>query len=109
MSVLEVLRYEDDSGHTPLTEWLRRLRDKAGRAQIEIRLNRLADGNFGRCDPVGEGVLELKIDFGPGYRVYFARVGQAVVVLLCGGDKRSQDLDIKRAKIFWADWKRSNR
>ena len=109
MEVLEVLRYEDDSGHSPLTAWLRKLRDKAGRVQIETRLNRLVDGNFGRCEPVGEGVLELKIDFGPGYRVYFARYGQAVVVLLCGGDKRSQDSDIKHAKIYWADWKRSNR
>ena len=66
----------------------------------------MAAGNFGDVEPVGEGVLELRIDWGPGYRVYFGRIGQVVVLLLCGGDKRTQQRDIKRAKDYFEDYKR---
>jgi putative addiction module killer protein len=78
-------------------------------ARIRVRLNHLALGNFGDCEPVSEGVLELRVHVGPGYRVYCARHGKAVVVLLTGGDKSSQPADIRRAKEMWADWKRRQR
>ena len=78
--------------------WLSRLRDKVGRVRIAARVQRLAMGNAGDAKPVGEGVSELRIDHGPGYRVYFVRRGVVVIVLLCGGDKRSQTRDIKVAK-----------
>jgi putative addiction module killer protein len=66
-----------------------------------VRINRLRLGNFGDCKPVGDGVFELRMMFGPGYRVYFARQGESVVLLLCGGDKGTQDADIERAKKYW--------
>lgn len=78
--------------------WLRSLRDTEGRARILVRLKRVADGNFGDVKSVGEGVSELRFDFGPGYRVYFAAPNELSIVLLCGGDKDSQERDIARAK-----------
>lgn len=85
--------------------WITRLRDRKGRAIIEARIRRLSLGNPGTVKPVGEGVSEMKIDFGPGYRVYFIKHGPVVVVLLCGGDKSSQDRDIVTAKAIAAQWK----
>jgi putative addiction module killer protein len=84
--------------------WLRGLRDTAARVRIMTRLDRLARGNAGDARSVGEGLSELRIDYGPGYRVYFMRRGAFVVVLLCGGDKSTQEADIKRAKVLAADW-----
>ena len=78
--------------------WLDGLRDLQAVARIDVRLRRLSLGNPGDVKPVGEGVSELRIDYGPGYRVYFVRRGTLVVVLLCGGDKRTQDRDIAAAK-----------
>lgn len=77
--------------------WLSNLRDRQARARIGIRIDRLALGNRGDVKPVGGGVSELRIDYGPGYRVYFVKRGTALVVLLVGGDKRTQDRDIKTA------------
>ena len=77
--------------------WLSGLRDRQARARINIRIDRLTLGNRGDVKPVGSGVSELRIDYGPGYRVYFVRQGTALVVLLTGGDKRTQDRDIKTA------------
>jgi len=77
--------------------WFRNLRDRRARARIQVRIDRLALGNPGDVKPVGEGVSELRIDYGPGYRVYFVRHGEAVIVLLAGGDKRSQAQDIDTA------------
>ncbi len=78
-------------------KWFRRLRDRQVRARINLRIRRLSLGNPGDVRPVGEGVSELRIDYGPGYRIYFVQHGQTVVVLLAGGDKRTQDRDIKTA------------
>lgn len=83
--------------------WLRDLRDRSAKARIEIRLDRLALGNPGDVRPVGEGVSELRISYGPGYRVYFVQRGELVVILLCGGDKSSQSQDIDRAKALAHD------
>ncbi len=79
-------------------EWLHRLRDMKGRAKIQVRIDRLAAGNPGDNRSVGDKVTELRIDHGPGYRVYFTRRGSDIVLLLCGGDKSTQDKDIARAK-----------
>jgi putative addiction module killer protein len=77
--------------------WLLGLKDHVGKAQIALRLDRAAQGNFGDCEPVGNGVSEMRIHFGPGYRVYFTRRGAVLYLLLMGGDKASQKRDIKRA------------
>jgi putative addiction module killer protein len=79
------------------SDWLSRLRDQRAKASITARIERLALGNVGDVKPVGRGVSELRIDLGPGYRVYFVRRGKLLIVLLCGGDKSSQAKDIKRA------------
>lgn len=77
--------------------WLDNLRDVRARAKVQVRIERLAAGNPGDVQPVGEGVSELRIDYGPGYRVYFKKIGSEVLILLAGGDKRTQDADIKTA------------
>lgn len=81
------------------------LRDQNAVAGILARLGRMRRGNLGDCKPVGEGVSELRVDYGPGYRVYFGQRGLTVAVLLCGGDKRTQDRDIGLAKQYWHDYR----
>ncbi|NVD96800.1 type II toxin-antitoxin system RelE/ParE family toxin [Massilia sp. BJB1822] len=103
--MLKLLRYRRNDGREPFTEWLSSLRDKVAQARIRIRLRQLETGNFGDAASVGEGVMELRIHLGAGYRVYFAQHGKAIVILLCGGDKSSQSTDIRRAKEYWLDWK----
>lgn len=102
---MELRFYQTAERRRPFQEWLLRLRDAQAAARIEARLARLAAGSFGDSKPVGEGVMELRIDWGPGYRVYFARLGQVVILLLCGGDKRTQQKDIERAKDYFDDFK----
>ena len=106
--MIEVRRYQRLDGEVPLTGWLGGMRDSRARATLEIRFRRVSLGIFGDIKPVGEGVLELREDIGPGYRVYMGRHGATLVILLCGGDKRTQDADIKRAREYWSDWKRRN-
>ena len=72
-----------------------------------LPISRVRQGNLGDCKPVGEGVSELRVDYGPGYRVYFGQKGRTLVVLLCGGDKRTQDRDIRLARQFWREFKES--
>ena len=81
-------------------KWLSGLRDRHGRAKILARIDRMEEGNPGKTRSVGAGVVEMKIDFGPGYRVYFIQRGDVVIVLLCGGEKSTQDNDIRRAKAL---------
>lgn len=104
--MIEVFRYQTASGAEPVTEWLSSLRDKQAQARVRIRLKRLEASMFGDCESVGEGVLELREHLGAGYRVYFGRHGQSIVILLCGGSKKTQPSDIRKAQEFWADWKR---
>ncbi len=99
----KLVYYRDANDVEPCLVWLNGLRDARGRAVIRVRLNRLQDGNAGHCAPVGEGVHELKIDFGPGYRVYFGNDGDCIV-LLGGGDKGTQNRDVEAAKRRWADY-----
>ena len=86
-------------------DWLSQLLDARAQAKIASRINRLAAGNFGDCKPLRRGLCELRIDWGPGYRVYYTMLGTACVLLLCGGDKRKQASDINRASEFLKDYK----
>ncbi|TAJ24887.1 MAG: type II toxin-antitoxin system RelE/ParE family toxin, partial [Nitrospirae bacterium] len=90
----------------PFFDWFDAIRDEWAQARILVRLDRVRLGNLGDCASVGEGVKELRIDYGPGYRVYFGQVGATIVLLLCGGDKRTQTRDIRNAKAYWKDYKR---
>ena len=85
--------------------WLRTLRDRQAKVRIAARIDRLASGNPGDVKPIGGGLSELRISHGPGYRVYFMQRGSIVIVLLCGGDKSSQQRDIEQAKALAAEWK----
>jgi putative addiction module killer protein len=102
----EIKRYIKQNGTVPFAEWFSSLRDVNAKIRIDKRLERVSSGNLGDCRSVGEGVCELKIDYGPGYRVYFGQVGSAIVLLLCGGDKSTQDEDISKAKKYWRDYER---
>ncbi|MGB6451011.1 MAG: type II toxin-antitoxin system RelE/ParE family toxin [Steroidobacteraceae bacterium] len=90
---------------TEFDGWLSGLRDRQAVARITVRIDRLAAGNAGDTKPVGAGVSELRVNYGPGYRVYYQRRGAAVILLCCGGDKRTQDADIKRAIGIAKAWK----
>lgn len=87
--------------------WLAGLRDSAGRNAIIRRVERVEEGNFGDHRPVGGGVWEMRIDFGPGYRVYYGEVGPVIVLLICGGDKKAQRKDIRRARQLWQDYRKN--
>ncbi|WP_208442288.1 type II toxin-antitoxin system RelE/ParE family toxin [Bartonella raoultii] len=87
-----------------INDWLRKLRDVQAKAAIIRRLNRLEQGNFGDFKPLRDGVYELRMNIGPGYRVYYAQSGKTVLLLLCGGSKKTQDTDITRACACWRDW-----
>lgn len=100
----QVIVYADASGREPFTDWINELRDIMGRKRILARIARLEQGNRGDCEPVGEGISELRMFFGPGYRVYFGEDEKNIVVLLCGGDKGSQQQDIRRAKAYWKEY-----
>jgi putative addiction module killer protein len=93
--------YVTVQGRAPFTEWLHRIEDARSRAVIRARLNRIRLDNFGDCHSVGDGVHEFRIDYGPGYRIYFGRLGAKMILLLCAGTKRGQQKDIERAKLYW--------
>lgn len=100
----KVLRhYVDASGETPFLDWLHKLKDKVTRARIRRRLDLLETGHYGDHKPLGDGAYELRLHFGPGYRIYFAEVACVIVILLYGGDKSSQAKNIKTAKKFWKE------
>jgi len=104
--MLEILRYVTESGKDVFGEWLDGLRDIQAAAKIIVRIDRLSTGNVGDCKPVAGAISEIRIDWGPGYRVYYAMVDRTTVLLLCGGDKRKQAADIKRAVRYWEDFQR---
>ncbi len=101
--------YVTEEEKIPFREWLDALRDRRARARIRVRLNRVRLGNFGDAKSVGGGVYELRVPYGPGYRVYFARTGGRIILLLCGGDKSSQRRDIAKAKVYLADYQRRSK
>lgn len=92
----------------PFRAWFDSPNDAQAKARIAFRLAKVAAGNLGDCKPCRDGVWELREDFGPGYRVYYARSGKTVLLLLCGGDKRGQNADIGRAVDYWKDYQRRN-
>ena len=103
----EVFHYLDNRQKDVFQEWLDNLKDVRGRAIILKRIDRIEEGLFGDHRYVGEGVWELRIDFGPGYRIYYGEENLTVVLLLLGGDKTSQKKDISLAHTFWADYRRT--
>ncbi|MES9858711.1 MAG: type II toxin-antitoxin system RelE/ParE family toxin [Sedimenticola sp.] len=98
--------YTDEQGKSPYAQWLGNLRDARAKAKIIMQVDRMELGLFGDSEPIGDGLSELRIHYGPGYRVYYGKEGQKVYLLLCGGDKSTQSKDIKRAKAHWQDYKR---
>ncbi|MFI5098369.1 MAG: type II toxin-antitoxin system RelE/ParE family toxin [Candidatus Acidiferrales bacterium] len=102
---VEIRHYVTPAGKDVFDEWLTDLVDARAQAKLAARINRLAAGNFGDCRALRQGLHELRIDWGPGYRVYFTLSGKACVLLLCGGDKRKQSSDIERALGYLQDYK----
>ena len=107
--LIELRRYVTPGGKDVFGEWLAKLKDVRAQAKIVIRLDRVAVGNFADCKPIRGGLCELRIDWGPGYRVYYAMLGKAGVLLLSGGDKRKQSSDIERALAYLKDYKERTR
>lgn len=101
----KVLVYRDFDGREPFSDWLYGLRDAKARQAVLRRVGRLESGLYGDCKFVGNGVMEMRIFLGSGYRVYFAEGAENIVVLLCGGDKSSQSRDIKIAQHYWRQCK----
>lgn len=102
----EIKIYATDDGEEPFSEWFDGFSDRKARARIRTRLDRVSLGNLGDHRSVGEGVVELREHYGPGYRIYCGQEGEKVVVLLCGGDKDSQEGDIQKAQGYWSDYRR---
>lgn len=102
----ELFQYVTLDGQCPFKDWLDKLRDAMAKARIRARLARLHVGNPGDCRSLGGGLYELRIDHGPGYRIYYGEAGGFLVILLCGGDKSSQTKDIKAARVLWAEYGR---
>lgn len=100
----EVRHYLTSDGKDLFVEWWNRIRDSQARIAIDRRVNRIELGNFGDHRFCRDGVWELRIDTGPGYRVYYGIAGAKIILLLCGGDKRAQSADIERACACWLDW-----
>ena len=103
--MIEIRHYVSPSGKDVFDDWLTRLADARAQAKIASRINRLAAGNIGDCKSLRQGLFELRIDWGPGYRVYYAMIGRECALLLCGGDKRKQAADIERAAEYLKDYK----
>lgn len=106
--MFEIRDYQTPEGRAPFKDWLFALADRLAKARIAARVQRMGAGNFGDCKPIAGGVWELRIDHGPGYRVYYARAGDRLILLLVGGDKRRQQTDIETALDHWKDWQRRN-
>lgn len=102
---MELRIYTNSEGHAPFEHWLNALQDRQARAKIRARLARVEAGNLGDCKPLRDGVMEMRIDYGPGYRVYLSRNGPVVVLLLCGSDKGEQQRAIRQAIEYLNDWK----
>jgi putative addiction module killer protein len=99
--MVQVIRTEE------YASWIRSLRDDRAKAKIALRVDRLALGNPGDVRPVGDGLSEMRVDYGPGYRVYYGKHGDSIILLLCGGTKNGQSRDIKKAKALFEIWKTS--
>ena len=103
---MEIRIYKDQKGNLPLVAWLGKLRDKRAREKIHTRIDRLKLGNKGDSKSLGNGLFEMRIHYGPGYRVYFGHSGENLILLLCGGNKDSQQQDVSLARKYWLDYRR---
>lgn len=104
----ELIFYESSTGKIPFEKWFSKVSDLRAQAKIQVRLDRLIKGQYGDCSPLRNGVSELRIDYGPGYRVYFGEMkNELVIVLLLGGTKKTQSKDIELAIQYWEDYKRT--
>ena len=106
--MVEVREFLDEEGSSPYGKWFNRLNAVAA-AKVATAIHRMEQGNFSNVKGVGAGVYEYRIDFGPGYRIYFGKDGDQLVILLAGGTKKRQDADVAAAKEFWQDYKRRKR
>ena len=102
----EITSYGTSDGKFPFDEWLDSVRDRNVRFRIKSRLDRVQQGNLGEIKSVGEGVFELRINYGPGYRVYFGQFGLTIVVILVAGNKSTKEQDIRQAIVYWKDYER---
>ena len=98
--------FTDEQGNSPYAEWLLSLRDARTKAKIIMQVDRMELGLLGDSGPIGQGLSELRIHYGPGYRVYYGKVNQNFYLLLCGGNKSTQSRDLKRAKVHWQHYQR---
>jgi putative addiction module killer protein len=105
VSPCKVKIYETEDGRVPFSQWLNALKDVQASARILLRIDRAQQGNFGDCKFIVDGMFEFRIDTGAGYRVYFGRVSDELIVILWGGDKSSQQRDIDKAQQFWVDYR----
>lgn len=101
-----VKEYTDEQGKSPYAQWLGGLRDARAKAKIIMQVDKMELGLFGDVESIGEGLSELRIHYGPGYRVYYGKEGDQRYLLLCGGDKSTQSIDIRKAKAYWKEHKR---
>jgi putative addiction module killer protein len=106
---MQILHYVTAANQDPFQDWLDALRERMARVAIQRRVDRLATGNFGDHKFCRDGVWELRIDHGPGFRVYYAQAGKDIVLLLCGGAKRSQAADIDQAVRYWQDYQQRSK
>ena len=105
----KIEQYVDEVGSSPFDEWIRSFKkDRVTMARLLGRVRRFENGNLGDCKSLGEGIFENRVDFVPGYRIYFGRRGDSLIILLGGGDKSTQTRDIERAKGNWTRWKHEN-
>ena len=102
--MFDIQNYLSPAGDDPYANWLASLADRQARARVLVRIGRMASGNFGDAKPVGNGVWDARVDWGPGYRIYYAQAGKRLILLLIGGDKRKQQSDIDQAHEYWEDW-----
>ena len=106
---LTINEYTDARGKSPYASWLNGLRDARAKAKIILQVDKMELGLFGDSEPIGEGLSELRIHYGPGYRVYYGKESNEVYLLLCGGDKSTQSKDIRNVKAYWNDHKQRHR
>jgi len=106
--VIEVREYVDDSGKSPFADWLDELNAPAA-AKVTIAINRISRGNFSNVKSVGSGVFEYRLNFGPGYRIYFGKNGEQLIILLGGGTKKRQQQDIQTAIVLWKEYKQRSK
>ena len=99
--------YQSANGKAPFEDWIQNLKDKKAKAILFQRIDRIRLGNFGDCKSLGSGVYELRVSWGPGFRIYYGLEGRSIVLLLCGGDKSSQKKDISRAYQLWKEFRKN--